>query len=219
MRQHYNRGLTRYQTVELQREPLGRWDLLGKCALDLTLSIAGLVVLAPLLAMVALAIRIESAGPVLFRQRRCGFDNREFVIFKFRTMFVLEDGENIVQAKYNDKRVTLVGRWLRRTSIDELPQLLNVIRGDMSLVGPRPHAMAHHDHYSQLIGNYALRHHVRPGLTGMAQVRGLRGETSNLAQMERRVAQDIWYISHWSFALDLWIMAKTCFVIFSQDTY
>ncbi len=206
------------QTMELQNERLGRWDTLAKRTLDVTLSVVGLILLAPLLAVAVAAIAVESKGPVIFRQRRCGFDNREFKIFKFRTMTVLEDGDNVVQVKQNDERVTRVGRVLRRHSIDELPQLINVIFGEMSLVGPRPHAMAHHKIYVQLIGNYALRHHVRPGLTGMAQIRGLRGETANLVQMEQRVEQDIWYVNNWSFALDLWILARTCLVIFGQNS-
>jgi putative colanic acid biosynthesis UDP-glucose lipid carrier transferase len=205
--------------IETQREPLSRWDRACKRTLDLGLSVIALTLLAPFLSLIALAIKLDSKGPALFRQRRCGFDNREFVIFKFRTMTALDDGAMVEQAHVRDVRVTRVGRLLRRSSLDELPQLLNVIRGHMSLVGPRPHAMAHHDQYGALIASYSLRHHVKPGLTGMAQMRGLRGETLHLAQMERRVEQDLWYINHWSLALDIMIMARTCFVLLHQDVH
>jgi undecaprenyl-phosphate galactose phosphotransferase/putative colanic acid biosynthesis UDP-glucose lipid carrier transferase len=140
-------------------------------------------------------------------------------MFKFRTMTVLEDDGRIVQARRNDSRVTRVGRVLRRTSIDELPQLFNVLRGDMSIVGPRPHALAHDDEYKASISNYALRHHVKPGLTGAAQVAGLRGETRRLEQMERRVERDLWYINNWSPALDLRILAQTCVAVLRDDAY
>ena len=183
-------GLDAALAVDIQRQPLSRLDRLCKRAIDLALSLAAIALLAPLLTLTALAIRLDSPGPALFRQRRVGFDNREFVIFKFRTMTARDDGPNVPQARRDDARVTRIGRLLRRSSLDELPQLLNVIRGEMSLVGPRPHAVAHHDQYAALIGSYAFRHHVKPGLTGMAQVRGLRGETSELAAMENRVEQD-----------------------------
>lgn len=206
-------------SVEIQREPLNGWERLTKRALDLVLAVAAAVLLAPVLLMTAVAIKIDSNGPVLFRQRRVGFDNREFLIYKFRTMTVMDDGEAIVQAQRGDWRVTRIGKLLRRSSIDELPQLFNVIRGDMSIVGPRPHAVAHHDQYGALIASYALRHHVKPGLTGMAQIRGLRGETRQLALMERRVEQDLWYINHWSLTLDLMIMMRTCFVLLRHEVY
>src|SRR5277367_6289665 len=192
-------------SVEIQREPLNGWERLMKRSLDLL--------------MTAVAIKIDSNGPVLFRQRRVGFDNREFLIYKFRTMTVMDDGKAVVQAQRGDWRVTRIGKLLRRSSIDELPQLFNVIRGDMSIVGPRPHAVAHHDQYGALIASYALRHHVKPGLTGMAQIRGLRGETRQLALMERRVEQDLWYINHWSLTLDLMIMIRTCFVLLRHEVY
>jgi putative colanic acid biosynthesis UDP-glucose lipid carrier transferase len=212
-------GPNAYLAVEIQREPLSRWERFAKRALDLALSFSAVVLLTPLLLIIGLAIKLESKGPALFRQRRCGFDDREFVIFKFRTMTALDDGEDVLQARRGDARVTRLGRLLRRSSIDELPQLLNVIRGDMSLVGPRPHAVAHNDQYRALISSYALRHHVKPGLTGMAQIRGLRGETHELALMEQRVEQDLWYINHWSLTLDLIIMARTCLVVLRQDAY
>ncbi|HEY1945105.1 MAG TPA: exopolysaccharide biosynthesis polyprenyl glycosylphosphotransferase [Roseiarcus sp.] len=217
--QQKERGLVPHFAVTMQRAPLNGWERALKRVMDIALAALGLVVLAPLLVLTVLFIKLDSRGPILFRQRRCGFDNREFIILKFRTMTVMEDIGPIVQAKQGDARVTRVGRVLRRTSIDELPQLLNVIRGDMSLVGPRPHAMAHDDEYKNRINNYALRHHVKPGLTGAAQVKGLRGETSRLWQMEKRVERDLWYINNWSLALDIKIMAMTCVALFRSNAY
>ncbi len=206
-------ALSAYHAVEIQREPLTRWERIIKRMLDLSLSVIAMFVLSPVLLMVALAIKVDSRGPILFRQRRCGFDNREFVILKFRTMTVLEDGDEIVQVKRGDPRITRLGRLLRSVSIDELSQLINVIRGEMSLVGPRPHAIAHDDEYQRQISSYALRRHVKPGLTGVAQVLGLRGETLHLSQMEERVQKDLWYINNWSLMLDLKIIARTCLVL------
>src|SRR5262249_7793003 len=151
--------------------------------------------------------------PILFRQSRNGFNNRSFRILKFRTMHTLDDGAEIKQVTRNDSRVTVVGGFLRRTSIDELPQLWNVIRGDMSLVGPRPHATAHNSQYGKLIAKYAFRHHVKPGLTGWAQVNGFRGETPSLELMKRRVELDLWYIDNWCLWLDLKIIIKTFAVL------
>jgi undecaprenyl-phosphate galactose phosphotransferase/putative colanic acid biosynthesis UDP-glucose lipid carrier transferase len=225
---HKIRDVFRHQTerrfdqrfsVTVQRAPMSGRERALKRAADLVIATTALVLLAPFLLTVSFAIRLDSRGPVIFRQRRCGFDNREFVIFKFRTMTVLEDGASVVQAKPDDGRVTRVGKLLRRTSIDELPQLLNVIRGDMSLVGPRPHAIAHDDEFKARISNYALRHHVKPGLTGAAQVAGLRGETQRLSQMEQRVERDLWYINNWSPALDLKLLAMTCVALFRFDAY
>jgi undecaprenyl-phosphate galactose phosphotransferase/putative colanic acid biosynthesis UDP-glucose lipid carrier transferase len=217
LRQQKERGLGQHFSVMVQRAPLNGWERALKRALDIVVALAALVVLAPLLLLTALAVKLDSPGPVIFRQRRCGFDYREFVILKFRTMTALEDDGPIVQAKPGDARVTRVGRMLRRTSIDELPQLINVIRGEMSLVGPRPHAIAHDDEYKALLGNYALRHHVKPGVTGAAQVMGLRGETPRLSQMEQRLERDLWYIDHWSLTLDLKIMAMTGVALLRLD--
>ncbi len=205
------RELGRELTIEIQRPPLSSSELALKRALDVVLASCLLVTLAPLFAVVGILIRLETPGPLVFRQRRKGFNGREFTIFKFRTMNVLEDGEVITQARRNDTRVTRIGRVLRATSIDELPQLVNVLRGHMSLVGPRPHAIAHDDGYTTLIAKYAFRQHVKPGLTGWAQVNGYRGETTRLELMERRIDCDLWYIKNWSFWLDLRILLLTSF--------
>jgi exopolysaccharide biosynthesis polyprenyl glycosylphosphotransferase len=188
-----------------------------KRLLDVTFAVVGLLLLSPLWALAAFAVRLDSPGPVLFRQTRLGFDGRPFRILKFRSMTVLEDGEAVQQARRNDQRITPVGRWLRRTSIDELPQLLNVLRGDMSLVGPRPHALAHANHFAKLIVNYALRHQAKPGLTGWAQVNGYRGETPTVESMRRRVESDIWYVENWSVWLDLRIILRTAGELFRTE--
>lgn len=194
---------------ELHAPPLTLLQRMQKRALDLITSGLGLIFLAPLLALIAIAVKLDSPGPVLFRQRRKGFNGREFQIYKFRSMSVMEDGNQIRQAKKDDSRVTRVGRFIRATSLDELPQLLNVFRGDMSLIGPRPHAIAHDNHYDKLIGDYSLRRHMKPGLTGWAQIHGHRGETPTTAHMSARVEHDLWYIANWSIWLDLWIMLRT----------
>jgi undecaprenyl-phosphate galactose phosphotransferase/putative colanic acid biosynthesis UDP-glucose lipid carrier transferase len=176
--------------------------------------------LLPLMIVVAVAIKLDSRGPVLFRQHRTGFNGRAFSIYKFRTMTTMENGSQVRQATRNDDRVTRLGRFLRSSSIDELPQLINVIAGHMSLVGPRPHALAHDDYYSRLISDYALRQHVKPGITGWAQVNGLRGETADVEVMRRRVEYDLWYVSNWSFLLDLKVIVRTCIqVLNSSDAY
>jgi len=151
--------------------------------------------------------------PVLFRQRRHGFNNNTFSVFKFRTMTVAEDGPVVTQARREDARITRLGRLLRRTSLDELPQLFNVLRGDMSLVGPRPHAVTHNDQYAQSIDGYLGRHRVRPGITGWAQVNGLRGETDTDEKMRRRLEYDLYYIEHWSFWFDLRIIVQTLTIL------
>jgi undecaprenyl-phosphate galactose phosphotransferase/putative colanic acid biosynthesis UDP-glucose lipid carrier transferase len=206
-------GLTREFTIELQRPPLSPAERALKRALDVVLAGILLIALAPLFLFVGMLIKLESPGPVIFSQRRRGFNGREFTILKFRTMNVLEDGCVIPQARRNDPRVTRFGRLLRATSIDELPQLINVLRGHMSLVGPRPHAVAHDDGYVKAIAKYAFRQHVKPGLTGWAQVKGLRGATDRLELMERRVECDLWYIKNWSLWLDLRILVLTCFMV------
>jgi putative colanic acid biosysnthesis UDP-glucose lipid carrier transferase len=190
-----------------------------KRALDLIVSITVIVFSLPLFLIVAVAIKLDSPGPVIFRQRRSGLEAREFIIFKFRTMTVLEDGPVVTQACRDDRRVTYIGKFLRRSSLDELPQLFNVLRGDMSLVGPSPHALAHDDHYRVHIADYACRHYVKPGITGWAQVNGLRGETASFEQMADRVKLDLWYINNWSLGLDLNILLRTCFEILRDPAY
>lgn len=184
-----------------------------KSALDYAVAAAGLLLLAPLLAVAALAIKLDSPGPVFFRQRRYGQNNRVFRIFKFRTMAVTEDGSAIRQAERNDPRVTRVGRFLRVTSIDELPQLFNVLAGEMSIVGPRPHAVAHDQNFEKQLDVFARRRRVRPGLTGWAQVNGLRGETRTVEQIRQRTEHDLYYIDNWSIWLDVEIIMRTLFVL------
>jgi Undecaprenyl-phosphate glucose phosphotransferase len=196
-------------TIELQRGPRTLFERCVKTAFDLIVATTALILLIPLFLMTAVAIKLDSPGPIIFRQRRSGFNGRHFQILKFRTMQVLEDGATIVQARPNDSRVTRVGHWLRRTSIDELPQLFNVLAGQMSIVGPRPHALAHDDQFDKLIGNYAYRHHVKPGLTGWAQVNGYRGQTRTVADIEDRVRLDLWYIDNWNLKLDFKIIFMT----------
>jgi undecaprenyl-phosphate galactose phosphotransferase/putative colanic acid biosynthesis UDP-glucose lipid carrier transferase len=197
---------------------LSEAEQLLKRVFDVVASAAILVLLSPLMLMTALLIKLDSRGPVLFRQKRNGFNGSVFSIYKFRSMRVLEDGDRIQQATRNDPRVTRLGLWLRRTSIDELPQLLNVLLGDMSLVGPRPHAIAHNNEYQTVVSNYAFRHHVKPGITGWAQVNGFRGETQTVDIMAKRVEFDLWYINHWSLWLDLRIMFKTMLMAYRQPS-
>ncbi len=191
------------KAIELQGGPLNYSQQTMKRIFDLSIASVGLITLAPLLLIIALLIKLDSSGPVMFRQRRAGFNGRTFEIFKFRSMITLDDEGSIKQATKNDERVTRIGRWLRKLSLDELPQLLNVLQGNMSIVGPRPHALSHDSKYNDLIATYALRHHVKPGITGWAQVHGYRGETSTLKLMEARVEHDLWYIKHWTMKLDI----------------
>ncbi|HWY60328.1 MAG TPA: exopolysaccharide biosynthesis polyprenyl glycosylphosphotransferase [Rhizomicrobium sp.] len=169
----------------------------------------GLLILLPFLALIAVVILIESRGPVFFRQRRSGLDGTVFNIYKFRSMNVMEDGADVTQATRGDNRVTWVGKFLRRSSIDELPQLINVLKGEMSLVGPRPHAVAHDQYYTQMVPNYHLRFHAKPGITGMAQIEGFRGEVRDIPHMQARVARDLEYIQKWSPAMDVRILFLT----------
>lgn len=201
-------------TIELHRGPRTLFERVVKRMLDLVIASAALFLLFPLLLFTAIAIKLDSPGPVLFKQRRCGFNGRQFYIYKFRSMTVLEDGDRILQASPNDNRITLVGSWLRRMSIDELPQLFNVLGGEMSIVGPRPHAVAHDDQFEKLIGTYAYRQHVKPGITGWAQVKGCRGQTLKVSDLEERIALDLWYIENWSLALDFKILLLTVIEIF-----
>ena len=210
------RSVGRLLAVEPQRAPQTRVDAVSKRVMDLCLGSVALLALSPVLLAAALAIKIETRGKVFFRQDRLGHRGVPFSILKFRTMNVAENGSEVRQASANDSRVTRVGRWLRRSSIDELPQLLNVIRGEMSLVGPRPHAVAHDVHYAKLIENYEIRQHVKPGITGWAQVNGLRGETADPELMRRRVEHDIWYARNAGLLLDMRILLLTVLEVFRQ---
>lgn len=197
---------------DVQAAPISGWGLLIKRGLDIFLASAGLLVLAPLLALAALAIKLDSPGPVLFTQQRHGLNRKIFKIFKLRSMSVMEDGAHAVQAARKDARVTRVGAFLRKTSIDELPQLLNVLKGDMSLVGPRPHPLSLDDQYADELAIYSSRHKVKPGITGWAQIHGHRGPTDKPGLMQSRVQHDLEYINNWSFWLDLKIIAATPFL-------
>ena len=166
--------------------------LVVKRACDVVLAATTLLLLAPPMIVISAMIAADSKGPIIFRQSRKGFNGKRFIIYKFRTVNVLEDGPVVKQVMRDDDRVTRIGRLLRATSIDELPQLFNVLKGDMSLIGPRPDAVAHDNQYTELVADYALRHHVKPGMTGWAQVNGFRGETTRLDQMRNRVAFDLW---------------------------
>jgi exopolysaccharide biosynthesis polyprenyl glycosylphosphotransferase len=184
-----------------------------KRAIDVVVSMAAIMCFWPLFLIAAIAIKLDSRGPIIFRQQRGGLDGKKFVIFKFRTMRVLEDGPIVTQVCWNDLRVTRIGKILRRSSLDELPQFLNVLRGEMSLVGPRPHALAHDNKYRVHIKEYTNRYYVKPGMTGWAQVNGLRGETPCFEQMAERVKFDLWYINNWSLRLDLIILLRTGFEV------
>jgi Undecaprenyl-phosphate glucose phosphotransferase len=201
---------SRMPPVTVLRRPLWGWNATVKRAEDLL--IGGLLLLsaAPIFALIMLSIKLDSAGPVFFRQERFGFNNNRIMVWKFRTMSTdLNPDPMVPQARRNDDRITRFGGFLRRTSLDELPQLLNVLCGEMSLVGPRPHASAHNEKYGALIDGYLARHRVKPGITGWAQVRGLRGETTTLEPMRRRVDHDLYYIENWSFLFDLQIILRT----------
>ena len=205
------------QLLALQRRPIPEQGLVLKSLLDYGLSASLLVMLSPLLLIIAAAIKLESPGPVFFSQRRQGYNKKIIRVLKFRSMKVMEDGETIKQAEKNDKRVTRVGWYLRRASLDELPQLFNVLRGEMSLVGPRPHAIAHDELYSEKWEQYAHRHRVKPGITGWAQVNGFRGETKDSELMRRRVELDLEYIDSWSLNWDLKILAMTILAVLKGD--
>lgn len=205
--------------IEIQRPPLTVLERVQKRCLDVGLASFALLMLAPLIMVAAILIKLDTPGPVIFRQSRRGFNGKPFQIWKFRSMTVTENGSTITQARKQDSRVTRVGRLLRRTSIDELPQLWNVLRGEMSLVGPRPHALAHDNYYDQVISKYVYRHHMKPGLTGWAQVNGFRGETPTIDLMEKRVEYDIWYVSNWSIWLDIRIILRTATALMYQEAY
>lgn len=184
---------------------------------DIVLASIIQLMLLPVMLGIAIAIKATSPGPVIFRQRRYGIDGEEIIVYKFRSMTVCEDGARVVQATKDDQRITRIGAFLRKTSLDELPQFFNVLQGRMSIVGPRPHAVAHNELYRKQIKGYMLRHKVRPGITGWAQVNGLRGETDTLDKMEARIAYDLDYLKRWSLALDLWIILRTFKVVLMRD--
>ncbi|MGD9511500.1 MAG: undecaprenyl-phosphate glucose phosphotransferase [Geminicoccaceae bacterium] len=207
--------------LRLLERPLDGWRWLLKGVEDRVLAALLLVLLAPLLLLIALAVRLDTPGPVFYRQRRHGFSQQPITMLKFRTMHAAlcdpVDARSVRQASRGDPRVTRIGRFLRRTSLDELPQLINVLRGDMSLVGPRPHAVAHDRLYAEEIDGYLGRHRVKPGITGWAQVNGCRGETRTTAEMRRRIELDLEYIDHWSLWFDLRILVRTVLVGFRQE--
>ena len=185
---------------------------------DIVLALLILGLISPFLLAIALGVKVSSPGPVIFKQRRYGLDGKEIVVYKFRSMTVCEDGDQIAQARKDDQRVTRLGRFLRKASLDELPQFVNVLQGRMSIVGPRPHAVAHNETYRKLIKGYMVRHKVKPGITGWAQVNGFRGETDTLEKMKARIDCDLDYLRNWSVGLDLYIIFKTVAVLF-KDQY
>ncbi|MBN1239656.1 MAG: undecaprenyl-phosphate glucose phosphotransferase [Gammaproteobacteria bacterium] len=203
--------------IALCESPLHGWSGFQKRTMDIVLASLMLLVALPLMTMIAIGIKLTSKGSVIFRQRRYGLDGEEIIVYKFRTMSVEEDGAQVKQATRDDPRVTPFGRFLRRYSLDELPQLINVLQGRMSLVGPRPHAVAHNEEYRKLIDGYMVRHKVSPGITGLAQVNGCRGETADLAEMKKRIDYDLDYMRHWSFMLDLKILFKTFTILFKTE--
>lgn len=196
--------------IDLNSPPVSGITGIVKASFDRAFSFAVLVGLSPLLLTIAALVKLSSPGPVFFRQQRLGIDGRPFDVYKFRTMKLHQD-VGVTQATRDDPRVTRIGAFLRRTSLDELPQFLNVLRGEMSVVGPRPHAMEHNEMYKELIDRYMLRHRVKPGITGWAQINGFRGQTDTIEKMRKRIEFDIYYIQHWSFQLDLRIIVRTAF--------
>ncbi len=193
--------------------PFHGMDAVLKRTMDLVLAGLAVVVVSPVMLTVAAAVKLTSKGPAIFRQRRYGLNGEEILVYKFRSMITTEDGAVIRQATRSDSRITPVGRFIRKTSLDELPQLFNVLTGKMSLVGPRPHAVAHNEEYRKLISGYMIRHKVRPGITGLAQVNGQRGETDTLEKMAERVRIDLEYLRHWSPWLDIVILFKTVWML------
>ncbi|HWY94774.1 MAG TPA: undecaprenyl-phosphate glucose phosphotransferase, partial [Steroidobacteraceae bacterium] len=203
--------------VAMCETPFYGYRGVAKRVTDVGFSALILLLLLPLLVLIAVVVKLSSPGPIIFKQRRYGLDGREIAVYKFRTMSVTEDGEQVRQASKADSRITRVGGVLRRSSMDELPQLINVLQGRMSLVGPRPHAVAHNEEYRKLIKGYMMRHKVLPGITGLAQVNGCRGETSKLEEMEARVNYDLDYLRHWSPLLDIKIILLTVVKVFRDE--
>lgn len=203
--------------VAMCETPFSGYRGMTKRSMDIVISVVALTLLSPLMLGIAALVRLTSPGQAIFRQRRYGLDGQQIIVYKFRTMTVSEDGQQVAQATKDDKRVTPIGRLLRRYSLDELPQFVNVLQGRMSLVGPRPHAVAHNEEYRKLIKGYMVRHKVRPGITGLAQINGCRGETVRLEEMQERINHDLNYLRHWSPLLDLKIMAMTTIQLLSNE--
>jgi Undecaprenyl-phosphate glucose phosphotransferase len=199
------------KTIRIYSPPLTAFDSIIKRAFDLIFSTIALIALSPLFLVISIAIKLDSPGPVFFRQKRHGFNNEEIRVFKFRSMNTIEDGDRFSEAVRNDPRVTRIGRIMRSTNIDELPQLLNVLRGEMSVVGPRPHATSQNAFYNKIIGRFSRRHNVKPGITGWAQVNGFRGATDTVDKMQQRIECDLYYVDNWSFLFDLKIIMMTLF--------
>ncbi len=203
-------------TMRIFQSPLTPFNRAIKRALDIVAAIVGLILASPLFVIVPLAIKLDSRGPVFFRQTRHGYNNEPIRVLKFRSMSVMEEGDNFRPVARHDPRVTRLGRVLRQTNIDELPQLFNVLGGDMSMVGPRPHPTAQNETFAELISSFYRRHNVKPGITGWAQVNGYRGDTDTLEKMQRRLEHDLHYIDNWSLLLDLKIIVMT---LFSRKAY
>jgi putative colanic acid biosynthesis UDP-glucose lipid carrier transferase len=203
--------------ITLCETPFAGLDGMIKRTFDVLFSMVALIILLPILLIISLGVKISSPGPVIFKQRRYGLDSKQILVYKFRTMTVAEDGAVVVQATKQDQRITPFGRLLRQTSLDELPQFINVLQGRMSVVGPRPHAVAHNETYRKIIKGYMVRHKVRPGITGWAQVNGFRGETDTLDKMQSRIEFDIDYLRNWSAKLDLYIVLKTIVMLIKKE--
>jgi putative colanic acid biosynthesis UDP-glucose lipid carrier transferase len=212
--------IEQFPAIYLNETPLSSHPAaaLGKELFDRGLALVALIILFPVMLAVALAVKLSSPGPVFFRQPRHGCNGLVIMVWKFRSMRLHDDTE-VRQATQHDSRITRVGAFIRRTSIDELPQLINVLRGEMAMVGPRPHAVAHNHYYGDKIMAYMARHRIKPGITGLAQISGLRGETETLEKMQQRIEKDLAYINHWSLWLDLKILVKTPFTLFSRNIY
>ncbi len=202
--------------VAMCETPFSGFNGFVKGISDFILASLILCLISPVLILLALGVKLSSPGPVLFKQRRYGLDGHEIVVYKFRSMTVTEDGETVTQAKVNDKRVTPFGKFIRKTSLDELPQFINVLQGRMSIVGPRPHAISHNEMYRKVIKGYMVRHKVKPGITGWAQVNGFRGETETVDSMKTRIDYDIEYLKKWSLGLDIKIILKTVLLVFKD---
>lgn len=206
-------GVGGMPVVGVCESPFTGFNGVLKRASDVILSVLILILLSPVLIAIAIGVKRSSPGPIVFKQFRYGLDGKQILVYKFRSMTTTDNGPDIRQATKNDRRVTPFGAFIRRTSLDELPQFINVIQGRMSIVGPRPHAVAHNETYRKLIKGYMVRHKVKPGITGWAQVNGYRGETETIDKMEKRIEYDLEYLRNWSLGLDLWIIVKTALVV------